>query len=77
MRGCIQNGDSHEYMYFTPEKGFGTFIYNKDNWDEFEEDVLRPLLTQEIPVETFDQVFSRKVTDQIRRMREVAETPVQ
>lgn len=64
-------------MYFTPEKEFGTFIYNKVNWDEFEEDVLRPLLTQEIPVETFDQVFSRKVTDQIRRKREVAETPVQ
>lgn len=69
------DGDSHEYMYFTPKKGFGTFIYNKDNWDEFEENVLRPLLAQEIPVESFNQMFSRKVTDQIRRMREIGRNP--
>ncbi|XOK64560.1 WG repeat-containing protein [Paenibacillus elgii] len=66
---------SQEYMYFTPGKGFGTFIYTRDDWDEFEANVLRPLLAQEIPNETFDQMYSRKVTDQIKRMIEVSRNP--
>ena len=53
----IDETEGFEYLYFDANGGFGTAHFHQDDFESFDEDVLRPLLRGERPAQTLDEAL--------------------